>query len=133
MKESNSYIEVSISAEEIEAKLDKKQYDKIDKKELKQDTKKEKVEHEKDAIKDDKSKVKKLDKGAPSEKKDAEKKALKKDMKFDKDSKKKMEGQKAKDGEYTGKAPAKVKPKKSYAQMLTDIAAERFGKKKEVS
>ena len=56
MKESNSYIEVSISAEEIEAKLDKKQYDKIDKKELKQDTKKEKVEHEKDAIKDDKSK-----------------------------------------------------------------------------
>ena len=43
MKESHSYIEVSISAEEIEAKLDKKQYDKIDKKELKQDTKKEKV------------------------------------------------------------------------------------------
>ena len=117
MKESNSYIEVSISAEEIEAKLDKKQYDKIDKKELKQDTKKEKVEHEKDAIKDDKSKIKKLDKGAPSEKKDAEKKALKKDMKFDKDSKKKMEGE-------------KIKPKKSYAQMLTDIAAERFGKKK---
>ena len=60
MKESNSHIEVSISAEEIEAKLDKKQYDKIDKKELKQDTKKEKVEHEKDAIKDDKSKIKKI-------------------------------------------------------------------------
>ena len=122
-------IEVSISSEEIEAaKKDKAQWDKINKKELKQDDKKEKVEHEKDAIKDDKSKIKKLDKGAPSEKKDAEKKALKKDMKFDKDSKKKIEGEVAKDGEYKGKAP-----KKSYAQMLTDIAAERFGKKKEVS
>ena len=59
-------------------------------------------------------------------KKDAEKKDLKKDMKFDKDSKKKMEA----DYEDGGK---KIKPKKSYAQMLTDIAAERFGKKKEVS
>ena len=182
MNKNNCDIEVSISAEEIQAKLDKKQYDKIDKKELKQDTKKEKVEHEKDAIKDDKSKIKKLDKGAPSEKKDAEKKALKKDMKFDKDSEEKMKAQVAKKGEYKGK-PAKadmsskqksgldmnkdgkiskedfellrkkgkkgkkeadggygggdmkkkVTPKKSYAQMLTDIAAERFGKKKEAS
>ena len=179
MNKNNCDIEVSISAEEIQAKLDKKQYDKIDKKELKQDTKKEKVEHEKDAIKDDKSKIKKLDKGAPSEKKDAEKKALKKDMKFDKDSEEKMKAQMAKDGKYKGK-PAKadmtskqksgldknkdgkitkedfellrkkgkkeadggygggdmkkkVTPKKSYAQMLTDIAAERFGKKKEAS
>jgi len=159
MKNSNFHsneIEVSISAEQIEAamtpkqkkaldknkdgkvskedfellrkskSMDKKQYDKIDKKELKQDTKKEKVEHEKDAIKDDKSKIKKLDKGAPSEKKSIEKKDLKKDMKFDKDSKKKMEA------DY-GNGGKKVKPKKSYAQMLTDIAAERYGKKKEAS
>ena len=105
-------------------------YEKIDERELKRDTKKEKVEHEKDAISDDKSKIKKLEKGKPSEKKDAEKKDLKRDMKFDKDSKEKMEGQKAKDGEYTGKAPAKVKPKKSYAQLLMDIAAERFDGKK---
>ena len=179
MNKNNCDIEVSISAEEIQAKLDKKQYDKIDKKELKQDTKKEKVEHEKDAIKDDKGKMKKLEKGKPSEKKDAEKKALKKDMKFDKDSEEKMKAQVAKKGEYKGK-PAKadmsskqksaldknkdgkiskedfellrkkgkkeadggygggdmkkkVTPKKSYAQMLTDIAAERFGKKKEAS
>jgi len=111
---------VSISSEEIEAALTKQQFDKIDKKELKRDTKKEKVEHEKDAIKDDESKIKNLKKGEPSEKKDAEKKALKKDMKFDKDSKEKMEG-------------GKVKPKKSYAQLLMDIAAERFGKKKEAS
>ena len=113
-------IEVSISSEEIEAALTKQQFDKIDKKELKRDTKKETVEHEKDAIKDDESKIKNLKKGEPSEKKDAEKKALKKDMKFDKDSKEKMEG-------------GKVKPKKSYAQLLMDIAAERFGKKKEAS
>ena len=53
-------IEVSISSEEIEAAMTKKQYDKIDTKELKKDSKKEKVEHEKDAIKDDKSKMKKL-------------------------------------------------------------------------
>ena len=65
MKSSNSHpseIEVSLSAEQIEAKLDKKQYDKIDKKELKRDTKKEKEEHEEDAIEDDKSKIKKLKK-----------------------------------------------------------------------
>ena len=86
--------------------MDKKQYDKIDKKELKQDSKKEKAQHEKDAIEDDKSKIKKLKKGAPSEKKDAEKKDLKKDIKYDK------------------------KSAKSYAQLLIDIAAERFGGKK---
>lgn len=95
-------IEVSIT----EAEKTKKQWDKIDKKELKRDTKKEKKEHEEDAIEDDKSKIKKLKKGKPSEKKDAEKKALKKDVKFDK------------------------KSKKSFAQMLMDIAAERFGGKK---
>ena len=40
----------------------KKDWDKIDRKELKRDTKKEKKEHEKDAIKDDKEKLKKLKK-----------------------------------------------------------------------
>ena len=120
-------IEVSISSEEIEAaKKDKAQWDKINKKELKQDDKKEKVEHEKDAVKDDKSKIKNLKKGKPSEKKDAEKKALKRDMKFDKESEKKVEG------DYGGKKKG-IKPKKSYAQLLMDIAAEKFGKKKEVS
>ncbi len=81
-------------------------WEKTDEKELKRDTKKEKVEHEKDAIEDDKSKIKKLKKGKPSEKKSAEKKALKKDVQYDK------------------------KSKKSYAKMLMDIAAERFGGKK---
>ena len=119
-------IEISIT----EAEKTKKQWDKIDKKELKRDTKKEKKEHEEDAIEDDKSKIKKLKKGKPSEKKDAEKKALKRDVKFDKKSKEKTEGEVAEDGEYKGKAPAKTKEKKSYAQMLMDIAAERFGGKK---
>ena len=48
MKNSNlksTEIEVSISSEEIEAAMTKKQYDKIDTKELKKDDKKEKVEH----------------------------------------------------------------------------------------
>jgi hypothetical protein len=99
-------------------------YEKIDEKELKRDTKKEKVEHEKDAISDDKSKIKKLKNGKPSEKKDAEKKALKRDIKFDKESEKKMEA------DYGMKDGEKVKPKKSYAQMLMDIAAERYGGKK---
>jgi len=50
----------------------KKQWEKVDTKELKRDTKKEKGEHKKDAVKDDKSKIKKLKKGEPSEKKRAE-------------------------------------------------------------
>ena len=53
---------------ESEGAKTKKQWDKIDKKELKRDTKKEKVKHEKDAIEDDKEKIKKLGKGKPSEK-----------------------------------------------------------------
>ena len=60
----------------------KKQWDKIDKKELKRDSKKEKGEHEKDAVKDDKSKIKKLKKGKPSEKKSVEIHDLKKDEKI---------------------------------------------------
>jgi len=66
-----------------DAKHTKKQWEKIDKKELDRDTKKEKKEHEKDAIKDDESKIKKLQKGKPSEKKRAEVFYLKKDEKFD--------------------------------------------------
>ena len=62
----------------------KEQWDKIDTKELKQDTKKEKKEHEKDAVKDDESKIKKLKKGKPSEKKSVEIHDLKKDEKYDK-------------------------------------------------
>jgi hypothetical protein len=65
--------EVDINIESGAAKKTKKQWDKIDKKELKRDTKKEKEEHEEDAIEDDKSKIKKLKKGKPSEKKSAEK------------------------------------------------------------
>ena len=65
-----------------------KKWDKIDKKELKRDTKKEKGEHEKDAIKDDESKIKKLKKGAPSEKKSVEIHDIKKDEKLDKKNKK---------------------------------------------
>ena len=66
----------------------KKEWDKTDTKELKKDTKKEKREHEKDAIKDDQSKIKKLKKGAPSEKKSVEIHDIKKDEKFDKKNKK---------------------------------------------
>ena len=66
----------------------KKQWDKIDKKELKKDTKKEKEEHEKDAVKDDQSKIKKLKKGKPSEKKSVEEHDLKKDEKYDTKKKK---------------------------------------------
>jgi hypothetical protein len=73
--------------ETSEAAKTKKQWDKMDKKELKRDSKKEKGEHEKDAVKDDKSKIKKLKKGEPSEKKRAEIHDLKKDEKYDKRSK----------------------------------------------
>ena len=90
---------------ESEAAKTKKEWDKINKKELKEDTKKEKVKHEKDAIEDDKSKIKKLEKGSPSAKKSAEKKALKRDEKFDK------------------------KSEKTYAQLLNE-AAERYAGKK---
>ena len=70
-----------------EAAKTKKEWDKIDKKELKRDSKKEKGEHEKDAVKDDKSKIKKLKKGKPSEKKSVEIHDLKKDEKYDKERK----------------------------------------------
>jgi hypothetical protein len=70
--------------ETTEAAKNKKQWDKIDKKELKRDSEKEKGEHKKDAVKDDKSKIKKLKKGKPSEKKSVEIHDLKKDEKYDK-------------------------------------------------
>ena len=65
----------------------KKQWDKIDKKELDRDSKKEKVKHEKDAVKDDQSKINKLKKGKPSVKKSVEEHDLKKDQEFDKEDK----------------------------------------------
>jgi hypothetical protein len=70
-----------------EAAKTKEQWDKINKKELKRDSKKEKGEHEKDAVKDDKSKINKLKKGMPSEKKSVEIHDLKKDEKYDKEKK----------------------------------------------
>jgi len=73
----------TLSAYAASAKT-KKEWDKIDKEELKRDTKKEKKEHEKDAIKDDKEKIKRLKKGDPSEKKKREVKDLKKDEQYDK-------------------------------------------------
>jgi hypothetical protein len=65
------------------AEMTKKQWDKVDEKELKRDSKKEKNEHEKDAIEDDEDKIKKLKKGKPSEKKSVMVHDLKKDEKFD--------------------------------------------------
>ena len=67
----------------------KKEWDKINKKELKRDTQKEKEEHEKDAVKDDADRIRKLKEGKPSEKKSAEIRDLKKDVKFDKKSERK--------------------------------------------
>jgi len=64
----------------------KEQWDKINQTELEKDTKRQKEQHEKDAVQNDKSKIKKLGEGKPSEKKTAEKKALEKDIKYDKKS-----------------------------------------------
>ena len=73
--------------ETTEAAKTKKQWDKIDEKELKRDSDKEKGKHKKDAVKDDDSKIKKLKKGKPSEKKSVEIHDLKKDEKYDKERK----------------------------------------------
>ena len=75
---------------EEEAAKTKKQWEKIDTKELKRDDKKEKKEHEKDAVKDDEDKIKKLKKGKPSEKKSVEIHDIKKDEKYDKTKAAKM-------------------------------------------
>jgi hypothetical protein len=55
----------------VESGKTKKEWDKIDRKELKHDTKKERKEHEKDAIKQDKEKIKDLKKDERYDKKDA--------------------------------------------------------------
>jgi len=68
----------------------KKYSDEAKTKELKRDNKKEKKEHEKDALKDDDSKIKKLKKGKPSEKKSVEIHDIKKDEKYDKKKLKQM-------------------------------------------
>ena len=80
----SKYLEVDIG--ELAAKT-KKQWEKIDKKELDRDSKKEKGEHEKDAVKDDQSKIDKLKKGKPSVKKSVEVHDLKKDQEFDEEDK----------------------------------------------
>lgn len=53
--------------------MSKKEYDKIDKKELKRDTKKEKEEHEKDAVKNDEREIKDLKKDVKDDKKSEKK------------------------------------------------------------
>ena len=78
------FTEQIIKWREEQAAKTKKQWEKIDTKELKRDSKKEKKEHEKDAIEDDESKIKKLKKGKPSEKKSVEIHDIKKDEKYDK-------------------------------------------------
>tara|TARA_R100000808_G_scaffold25056_1_gene61042 strand:+ start:11513 stop:12520 length:1008 start_codon:yes stop_codon:yes gene_type:complete len=83
-KDYSSYLKADIG--QLAAKT-KKQWEKIDKKELDRDSKKEKVEHEKDAVKDDQSKINKLKKGKPSVKKSVEVHDLKKDQEFDKEDK----------------------------------------------
>ena len=79
---SNTSIVATIAA--LSSGKTKKEWDKIDRKELKRDTKKEKKEHEKDALKDDDEKIKRLKKDPSSEKKRSEIKDLEKDKKYDK-------------------------------------------------
>ena len=88
MKEDESDVEMESDATGGTSDKTKEQWDKINKTELEKDTKRQKEQHEKDAIQDDKSKIKKLGEGKPSEKKAAEKKALQKDIKYDKKSEK---------------------------------------------
>ena len=61
----------SVLLEYISSGKTKKEWDKIDRKELKHDTKKERKEHEKDAIKQDKEKIKDLKKDEKYDKRDA--------------------------------------------------------------
>jgi hypothetical protein len=83
-KDYSAYLHADIPA--LAAKT-KKQWEKIDKKELDRDSKKEKVQHEKDAVKDDQSKIDKLKKGKQTVKKQVEKHDLKKDQEFDEEDK----------------------------------------------
>jgi|TARA_R110000824_G_scaffold28482_1_gene95647 hypothetical protein len=82
--EGYDYGDIAATASILSSHVVADKWDKIDKKELKRDTKKEKKEHEKDAIKDDKEKLKRLKKDPPSEKKKRETKDLKKDERYDK-------------------------------------------------
>ena len=108
----------------------KKEWDKIDKKELKKDTPKEKVEHEKDAIKDDKSRIKKDEKGSPSAKKEREVRDLKRDEKFDKKSEKRYQG-KAADFPQVAFKPAPfdgVLESAPYSKLLEPVDWEKLKK-----
>ena len=82
--EGYDYGDIAATVSILSSHVTSGKWDKIDKKELKRDTKKEKKEHEKDAIKDDKEKLKRLKKDPPSEKKKRETKDLKKDERYDK-------------------------------------------------
>ena len=82
--EGYDYGDIAATASILSSHVAADKWDKIDKKELKRDTKKEQKEHEKDAIKDDKEKLKRLKKDPPSEKKKRETKDLKKDERYDK-------------------------------------------------
>lgn len=79
-----------------EDESDAKDWEKIDRKELKRDDKKEKKEHYKDAVKDDEGKLEKLKKDKPSEKKSVETHDLKKDIKEDKKNESKAKAKKGK-------------------------------------
>ena len=79
-----------------EDESDAKDWEKIDRKELKRDDKKEKKEHYNDAVKDDEGKLEKLKKDTPSEKKRVETHDLKKDIKEDKKNESKAKAKKGK-------------------------------------
>ena len=81
MREDKSDVKMESDATGGTSDKTKEQWDKINHTELEKDSKKQKEQHEKDAIQDDKSKIKKLGEGKPSEKK-----ALERDIKYDKKS-----------------------------------------------
>ena len=121
--ETNNWQEVeSPNREEYAYAKTKKQWEKIDKKELDRDTKKEKEEHEKDAVKDDDSKIKKLKKGKPSEKKDVEIHDLKKDQELDKEDK--IKYTKADDWEKTDEKELKEDSKKEKKEHEKDAVKD---------
>lgn len=104
--------------EEWKDESEAKDYEKTDTEELKRDTKKQKEQHEKDAVKDDQKKIDKLKKGKPSEKKSVEEHDLKKDQQLDKEDKTKIEDNKA---ELT-------KEQKSLPPKLQEMILKKKGK-----
>jgi len=114
-------VESAEREEYAEAKT-KKEWEKIDKKELDRDSKKEKEEHEKDAVEDDDSKIKKLKKGKPSVKKDVEIHDLKKDQELDREDKTKYS--KADDWEDTDKDELKKDDKKEKKEHEKDAVKD---------